>query len=266
MRLMIFGPSRCRCALSAAISLLAWSFGRAEEPAPAEGPPVWRSVSRLQWQDLPVEPTTRSEQLAQALVWLAGPKRSGANDSRALVRLEQLGAGDDEVAYAARYHAARYQLLKGDAAAGRRALEMLRAEPAAGRAGELAALKLATLELSTATDRTVRDLMAVHEPQLARVRDPAVRRNLHLLLGETYLRFEYELARAREHLQAATGLGLQSYNARTNTAFRLGVLAERLGDQAAAAAAYAGFAAEFPHDTRATLAREKAMKLGRGDR
>lgn len=260
--LFLVGPAKRRHGwrrpvLAALLALLSGSALLADEEAARS----WAAVSQLQWGEMPLAPAARAAQLAEALVWSAGPKRSDANDARAAARLHDLAAGDDEVALAARYHGARLQLFRGDSEAGRAGLQQLAAEAPRSRYGQLARLKLATHELAVVPAASALAALERHGQGVDELPDLIVRRALHLLLGETYLRFELAPAVALRHLAAASALGLESYNARVNTGFRLAVLAERTGDADAAALAFERFAATFPFDTRATLARERARLL-----
>ncbi len=252
------------------------------DPAPAPDP-VWMATARLDvveaWHELRTEPagarSPRERLFVEAVLLLNRQPRTERNldlaaEAMAGVLKERV---DDELALAARYYRARIKQLHRRSPDPAGAIqEFWKLQQAAPESffGQLALLKYAAAALrvdqSEAEQRgVIRDV----EARVAGVTEPALRRNLHFVLGDFANRVLADDAMAYHHYAEALKIGFDRRDMARVLPLRCATLALRLGRTEDAIAHYRHFLERFPHEQRSHEVRlrlaalEKAKEGGR---
>jgi tetratricopeptide (TPR) repeat protein len=216
----------------------------------------------------PADPAAREARLGEAVALFSLQPRTDAKIAEAARLLETLRAADpnDPSGLAAAYYLARIAHIHGTtpdhaaAIAGYRAL--LAAHPENFHA-QLAAPKLALLLLyddvpPAEWDRRVAEVTAL----LPRLTAPEAVRDTRLTLAMALIRLRHDAARAYPLFAACLDNGAVTRMPRLNALLVLAAeSAQQLGKTSDAAAHYARFLAEFPHDAKSDEIRRRLDRL-----
>lgn len=183
------------------------------------------------------------------------------------VLVAEPAAADDEITLASRFYLARILQLhqsKPDLAAAKSAYRELSRVPAGGFWPEAAAVKWATLHLYEVTpwaDKAAR--LAEAEAELARLANPTLKKDLHIILADGYEKFGVSLPAALRHLEAAWALGIERGIDQGDFLARMGELARRTGDPAKARGYFTEFLRRFRRDERVYWISRQVAELER---
>ena len=252
-------PSLPRC-LFLALPLWLLPLGGAAAPASADLNQAWgaRADNRLAEAQrvLGAAPSTRPAQLAWAVAEMTRPPVTEAHRRAAERVFQELARGDDEVGAQAEYLRARLHQLHDVPADETGAAGLYRALAARrphSHWAQLGLVKLALLELYRRPDPAdaAADRLAPAEAALAQIEEPALRRDLHLQIGQAGVALQQPLGRLLPHLVAADRLGGLTSAAREDLIVQIGVLSLRAGQLDQAQAYFARYLQDYPANTRA---------------
>lgn len=253
------------------VMALAWL-----SPAPAASPAAWEAGLNLDFAQAyrqleQTEPTPAAldrHDLARAALLLVRPPRTPAQLRQAetllTATLDRPDVSDPERATAL-YLRARLRHRHLDPAdregAGRdyATLRLLADQPALAAQGTY---HLVLMRLEEAEDEAALDaVLTLGESWLAEVRDPAGRRDLHLLLGRLYWEERRQAAAALQHWRQARAIGHRQAARDADLNLMIAHLAEELGDPDLAVIHYRDFLHLRPRDARATTLRHRLAQL-----
>lgn len=129
--------------------------------------------------------------------------------------------------------------------------------------GQMAFAKYATLHLydEDGSETEVLDRIQNLEPIVSDISIPEIRQNVHRLIGEAYVVFDLDPARAYEHLLGAYDLGIPVESIRIEVLERLGKLGEEIGELERALLAYDELLRTAPRHKKAAEFAESAKRL-----
>ncbi|MDB6095052.1 MAG: hypothetical protein JWM32_2614 [Verrucomicrobia bacterium] len=258
-------PPSILCALLLGLAALAC----AETRAAGEVSGAWELVA----QHLPADALARLKNssgnadresaLAQAIVLMDSQPATDEKMRDVVSRLESLGRGDDEIALAATYMVGRvYQAHFFAADLGRAAevYEALAARQPASYWAQLALVKLAVLKLYALPQPAGPPArVAAAEALLARVTDPILQRDLHVVIGRA--RLFHDLPGVLPHLVAAARVGGFAGVPRSDLQLQVAELSRREGNWAQAREFFEEFITENDADPRAYAVRIKLEEI-----
>ncbi|MBS0663689.1 MAG: hypothetical protein JSR48_10535 [Verrucomicrobia bacterium] len=211
-------------------------------------------------------PADRESALAVAVVDMDRQPVTDERLSACIVALRDLARGDDEVAQIAGYLVGRiYQvhLFQPDPAKAAQAYEEVALRHPGSYWAQLALVKLALLDLFLLPQPAApADRVAAAEALLPKVTDPALRRDLHLVLGRG--RLFHRLPGVLPHLLEADRIGGLAGVARADLQLQIGELSRRAGEAATARRYFEAFLAENEVDPRVYAVRVKLASLAKG--
>ena len=182
--------------------------------------------------------------------------------------LKVLEQGTDDLAAEAAYLRARiYQLHLNEpdfAKAAQLYTDLAGRQPQSHWA-QLGLVKLGLLKLYLLPDskEPTADRLSAAEALLPRIREPLLRRDLALQIGQAGIILHQPQARFLPHLIAADRVGGLTGNAREDLIIQIGVLSERGGDWSTAREYFERYLAEYPTNIRAFTVRKKLGELNR---
>lgn len=210
----------------------------------------------------------REARFGRAVMLLNAQPRSAANTAAARDLLTALRTEDpgDDTGVGALYYLARiaqFHEAQPDLATARARFTELIARHDAHFYGQLARLKLATLEIyAPATPSPAAQRVAAAEALGAPLRQASLARDFHLLVAEACLRFELPVARALDHFLAAEATGAPVREVVRAALFvQIAECARETGRPELARRFYERFLAEFPRDARGATVRSRLAAL-----
>jgi tetratricopeptide (TPR) repeat protein len=202
------------------------------------------------------EGASRSVRLGRSAMFLLQQPRTRGNLERARAGLGRLIAEDshDEIGLFARFLLARldqWYAPERNLAAAVAGYEALFAERPDHELGQLAAFKVVMLRLhQPMAVEAKREVFAEMEALGAIIREPAIRRNYHLVMGISYGRMVDDWESAWRHYEACIELEIVKWNTRGRVLIRAGEIARTLGHTDTALRYYRRFIEEYPRDAR----------------
>jgi len=254
------------------LPLLIWPLLVAGAGAPADLKPAWTALANNRPEEVIRRLRPDADSRAERLAWAAG--RIGAQPSsdaamrEAEAVLAELEQGPDELAAEAAYLRARiYQLHLSEPDVPKAAklyTELAERQPRSHWA-QLGLVKLGLLKLYLLPDSTdpAADRLAPAEALLARIREPLLRRDLDLQIGQAGIVLHQPLARFLPHLIAAERAGGITGTAGEDLVVQIGVLSERSGDWRRAREYFERYLANYPTNVRAFTIRQKLDAVNR---
>jgi hypothetical protein len=242
-------------------------------PAPPPLDAAWELGAQLAFADsaraFAQVGAAREARLGRAVMLLNAQPKSAAHvaTARALLTALRTEQPDDEPGIAALYYLARiaqFHEEKPDLATARTRFGELAARHEDNFYGQLARLKLATLELyaPAAPATAAIDRVTAAETLGAPLRHAAIARDFHLLVAEACLRFDLPLGRALDHFLAADATGAPVREiVRSSLFIQIAECARQSGRAAIAHRYYRRFLAEFPRDARGATVRDRLAAL-----
>ncbi len=205
--------------------------------------------------------------LADAVARIERPPVTEEKLTRVEADLTALAQGDDEVAAAADYLIARlyqYHRLQPDLARAAAHYRSLAERRPASPWAQLGLVKLAMLMLYLPPEPAPPEVrLAAAEALLPRVTDPALRRDLHLVIGRAAHFHRRPLPEVLPHLVAAEGGIAGDELWRTELQIQIGELALRAGELGTAQRYFERVVAHNDVDPRVFLIREKLAEIAR---
>ncbi len=251
---------------------LSWSRGAAGAAASADLEQAASALANNRPQDVLRQLRADSSSRRERLLWAAGrigmQPSSDASVREAEAVLAELEHGTDEIAAQAGYLRARiYQLHlnEPDFAKAAQLYAQLAERLPESHWAQLGLVKLGLLKLYVLPDSTdpAADRLAPAEAILARIREPLLRRDLDLQIGQAGIVLHQPQARFLPHLIAAEQAGGITGNAREDLIVQIGVLSERGGDWARAREYFLRYLEEYPTNVRAFTIRKKLEEVNR---
>ncbi|MFZ9681757.1 MAG: hypothetical protein ACO3DQ_00920 [Cephaloticoccus sp.] len=207
----------------------------------------------------------RARALAEAVLAMARPPLSDGDWARIEPVLAQLAQGDDAVAAQALYLQARMhqaQKVEPDLARATGLYRELDRRWPGSHWAQLGLVKLGLVTLYAGEESTnPRDQIAAAEALLAKVAEPALRRDLQLQIGWAALYFGLPLDEVLPHLQAADAVGGLMGITPEDLVIQLGELSLRAGRYADARHYFERFFAEYPTSTRTYNVRQRLREV-----
>ncbi len=240
--------------------------------APSAPDAAWNSLVNNRPQDVLRKIRRDAESRADRLAWAAGrigtQPASDSNMREAEAVLAELAQGSDELAAEAAYLRARiYQLHlnEPDFAKAAELYAALAERQPESHWAQLGLVKLGLLKLYALPEATSPgvDRLAAAEALLPRLREPLLRRDLDLQIGQAGIVLRQPQARFLPHLIAAERVGGITGTAREDLIVQIGVLSERAGDWAMAREYFEKYLAEYPVNVRAFTIRQKLADVNR---
>jgi hypothetical protein len=243
----------------------------ASEPVATETSPLQQA-----WQDAALslfheshrgfaELEGREARFGEAVTLLIQQPKTDRNIRRAFDIFAELSSGADELAIASRYHLGRIEQshrATPDPAAAAEHYRKLVADHPGHPLAELALVKLAIIEFyEVVADDVRRARFDAFLAQVDSLRTPEHRRDLHVLLADTALRFGYSPEVALEQLLAADKIGFVRPLMRANNWVRIGNLASETGRAEIARDYYTRFLDTFKRDNRRLMVGERLAAL-----
>ncbi len=230
----------------------------AREPAEPTAP--WTALAETRPRDalrlLSRDAKERSARLAWAAAMIGRQPSTDDNMRAAEAVLAELERGDDDVAAEAAYLRARiYQLhlANPDDAQAAGLYAALADRFPASHWAQLGLVKMALLKLYAPLSAPPgpEERLAQAEAILGRLKEPLLRRDLHLQIGKAGVALRLPVPRFLPHLVEADRIGGVSGTAYEDLIVQIGVLSERVGNWAQARAYFQRYLAEFPTNVRA---------------
>jgi hypothetical protein len=211
----------------------------------------------------------REAELGKALTLLQLQPKTETNVNAAAVLLEHVLAGgrDDELGITARYFSGRIDQIHrtpvNPTAASLTFTQLIQDHPKHPLAGQ-AMVKLALIELYNPQSPADRSQAFARFAERAPLQTSVdARRDLHLLLGKTALRFDLGKDVALDQFTAALKEGVSSPTLRADTLVCAGELARELHRDETARLHYQNFLKTFPRDNRRRMIEDALASLPR---
>ncbi len=246
---------------------------------PAEGTPAieqaWEKASMLLTNEayddfLQIRKTGKSPREADfgvALMLLNKQPKSDGNLDKAAGIFEQIsGSGDDDLGMLAGYYRARIEQVhrrtQNPAKAVALFTKLIERHPEHPMA-QFAVVKRAMIEIyDDSPMESKRELLAALEKTADEMTHPPAKRDLELILADSYVRLFQDDGRTLKHLLAADTIGITRAKPRADVWIRIAELARLLGEKDIAATYYGKFLKEFQRDSRHYTIQERLKETG----
>ncbi len=207
----------------------------------------------------------REAALGEAVTWLELPPKTKGQLERGVVLLRRVKNENphDELGQCARYLLGRIeQTRRSDRTESGELRELIREHPE-GVFGQLAMLKVVLNDLyHRGGDPSMAERFSAAAAFESQFTFPRLRCDFHLIMGNAGIFFEYDLAGALRHLQAAVDSGLVQGTLRADLLVQVGELAKELGQGETALTSYRSFLRENESDGRVMMVRDRIVELG----
>lgn len=214
------------------------------------------------------EAGARAARLARGIAWMSIQPTTDDNMRRAEAYFSEVARGDDELAAKAAYLQARLHHLHfqaPDYAEAARLYEALAAQQPASHWAQLGLVKLALLKLYVLDiDSTAgADRLASAQELLRRIHEPALKRDLHLQIGQAGVVLKQPLRRLLPHLIEADRLGGISGTAKEDLVVQIGELSLRAGLLEQSQEYFERYLKTYPENLRAYAVEKRLMEARR---
>ena len=208
----------------------------------------------------------REAGLGVALMLLNKQPKTDGNLDRAAEIFDQVSAsGDDDIGMLAGYYRARIEQFHRRALDPAKAIDLFSKliERNPGHpVAQYAVVKRAMMEIyDDSPVEAKRQRVAGLEESVERMSYPPAKRDLHLLIADTYVRLFPDDARTLKHLLAADAIGITRTKPKADVWVRIAELARLLGDRKTAGTYYRKYLKEFQRDNRHYTIEERLKEL-----
>lgn len=211
----------------------------------------------------------RNMHLGQALSLLNKNPKTNTNTRRAISMLESLAGEDpkDETGLTARYLLARAHLFHLTPASTEDAMTkyegIIRDKPEHIIA-QISVVKLAMLRIYGENNgKTKLEVIKSIEAMSSLLKDSALVRDFHLLLGNAYMYFDLSPEKALHHLIKAERIGIAGPVSSSETCIQIAELANSIGNFHIANSYYKSFVEKYPRDIRSYTVTQKITELNK---
>jgi len=209
----------------------------------------------------------READFGVALMLLNKQPKSDGNLDRAAGIFERIsGSGDDDLGMLAGYYRARIEQIHRRTQNPAKAVELftklIERHPEHPMA-QFAVVKRAMIEIYDDSPlESKRQLLAALDETADEMTHPPAKRDLELLLADSYARLFQDDGRTLDHLLAADAIGITRAKPRADVWIRIAELARLLGKKDVAATYYRKFLKEFQRDNRHYTIEERLKETG----
>ena len=268
-------PPLNQISVVAALALLAGL----QTARPAEGNPAigqaWEKASMLLTNEayddfLQIRKTGKSPREADfgvALMLLNKQPKSDGNLDKAAGIFEQIsGSGDDDLGMLAGYYRARIEQVHRRTQNPAKAVELftklIERHPEHPMA-QFALVKRSMIEIyDDSPMESKRELLAALGKAADEMTHLPAKRDVHLLIADSYVRLFQDDGQTLKHLLAADTIGITRAKPRADVWIRIAELARLLGEKDIAATYYGKFLKEFHRDSRHYTIEERLTEIG----